>query len=360
MRIAFYAPLKPPDHHRPSGDRAMARQFMAALRAAGHDVFLASRLRTREADGDRAAQRRIETLAKQEAVLLAARLLEDPPDLWFTYHLYYKAPDLLGPTLSQRLGIPYVVAEASHAPRRLEGPHAAFARKALAAMRQADAVICMTARDRAGLEGVVADDRLYDLAPFLPLRPGPHRWDGRMPRRLLAVGMMRPGDKLLSYRLLAQSLARVRHLPWRLTIVGDGSAARHVRQAFAPMRGRVDFAGAVGADRLVRLYREHDLLVWPAVNEAYGLALMEASACGLPVIAGDEGGVRAVIRHGVNGLLVRPRDPVAFGRTLARAMTDRGLFSRLRQRGWGHVGARHGFDVATTRLGAILERACAS
>src|SRR3990172_8095375 len=60
MRIAFYAPLKPPDHPVPSGDRRMARLLMTALRHAGHEVDLASRLRSRDGGGDPLRQARIE------------------------------------------------------------------------------------------------------------------------------------------------------------------------------------------------------------------------------------------------------------------------------------------------------------
>ena len=51
MKIAFYAPLKSPDSPIPSGDRKMARQFIACLRSEGHDVRLISRLKSREANG---------------------------------------------------------------------------------------------------------------------------------------------------------------------------------------------------------------------------------------------------------------------------------------------------------------------
>ena len=44
------------------------------------------------------------------------------PELWFTYHLYHKAPDWLGPRIAGALGIPYVVAEASFAPKQAGGP----------------------------------------------------------------------------------------------------------------------------------------------------------------------------------------------------------------------------------------------
>ena len=53
MRVAFYAPLKPPDHPTPSGDRRMARLLMEALRAGGHVPVLASRFRSRYATGAR-------------------------------------------------------------------------------------------------------------------------------------------------------------------------------------------------------------------------------------------------------------------------------------------------------------------
>ncbi len=41
-------------------------------------------------------------------------------DLWFTYHCYYRKPDWLGPAVTKALGLPYVIAEASHAPRRTQ------------------------------------------------------------------------------------------------------------------------------------------------------------------------------------------------------------------------------------------------
>ena len=59
MRIAFYAPLKPPDHPVPSGDRRMAQLFLAALRGAGHEPVLASRFRSFEGRGDPARQARL-------------------------------------------------------------------------------------------------------------------------------------------------------------------------------------------------------------------------------------------------------------------------------------------------------------
>jgi len=124
MRIAFYAPLKPPDHPVPSGDRRMARLLMAALKAAGHEPMLAARLRSRDGSGDRRRQARLRALGTKLADRYLRRVAARPdlrPDLWLTYHVYYKAPDWIGPRVASALGIPYVVAEASLAEKRRSG-----------------------------------------------------------------------------------------------------------------------------------------------------------------------------------------------------------------------------------------------
>src|SRR5437660_10875531 len=109
-RIAFYAPLKPPDHPVPSGERRVARLLLDALRLAGHQPFVASRLRTYDGRGDPERQQRLAAIGRRGAERLLRCWRRDPekaPELWLTYHLYYKAPDWLGPAVSKALGIPY-------------------------------------------------------------------------------------------------------------------------------------------------------------------------------------------------------------------------------------------------------------
>jgi hypothetical protein len=76
-RIAFYAPLKPPDHPVASGDRAMARSLIAALRLAGHDVEIASRFRSFDA-GDPARQKRLQNVGQRLAERLVRRYERAP------------------------------------------------------------------------------------------------------------------------------------------------------------------------------------------------------------------------------------------------------------------------------------------
>jgi glycosyltransferase involved in cell wall biosynthesis len=63
-------------------------------------------------------------------------------------------------------------------------------------------------------------------------------------------------------------------------------------------------------------------MVWPAVREAYGMALLEGHATALPAVAGDTGGVGQIVRDGVTGLLARVGDAPAFARAVAALLDD--------------------------------------
>jgi hypothetical protein len=88
--VAFYAPLKPPDHPVPSGDRRMAQALMRALAAGGHPVELASHLRSYDKAGDAMRQRRIRAVGERLAPRLLRRYRQMPPGrrprAWLTYH----------------------------------------------------------------------------------------------------------------------------------------------------------------------------------------------------------------------------------------------------------------------------------
>jgi glycosyltransferase involved in cell wall biosynthesis len=70
--------------------------------------------------------------------------------------------------------------------------------------------------------------------------------------------------------------------------------------------------GAVPREALGGIYAACDLFVWPAINEAFGMALLEAQSCGLPAVAGAWGGVAAILVDGKTGWLSKPGDAGAF------------------------------------------------
>ncbi|HEX5078611.1 MAG TPA: glycosyltransferase family 4 protein, partial [Geminicoccaceae bacterium] len=330
MSLAFYAPLKSPDHPTPSGDRRMARALIEALRRSGRRVEIACRLRSYDRAGDAVRQRRLQTLGERcvGRLLRRYRNQRDRPQAWLTYHGYHKAPDWLGPEISAALRIPYLLVEASFAPKQCGGPWALGHEATERAIGRADVVIGLTGLDLECLAPLVAPPaQLHRLPPFLD--PAPYaaaqvararhraeiaaRWrtDSKQPW-LLTVAMMRADVKRDSYLLLAQALGRIRDRPWQLLVVGDGPSRGEIEAAFAPLGPRATFAGALPESQLPGFYAACDLYVWPAVREAYGLAMLEAQAAGLPVVAGHEGGVSEVVQHEVTGVLTPPRDPQAF------------------------------------------------
>jgi glycosyltransferase involved in cell wall biosynthesis len=337
----------------------MARLLLKALAAAGFDPRLASEVRTLDKAGRIEEQWRLQAISGREAEGLIARFralpVEEKPRLWFTYHVYYKAPDWIGPMVSAALGIPYCVAEGSRAQKRAAGPWALGHEGAEAALDRADLLFVMTDKDREALErGRRPGQALLDLPPFLDLADWPARPDRAArarPPRLLTVAMMRAGDKLASYRILADALTHLTDLAWELDVVGDGEARDEVQGLFARFGARIRFHGALeDKARLGSLYADAHLLAWPAVNEAYGMVLLEAQALGCPVVAGAFGGVPSVVRHGETGLLTAPGDPEVFAEAVGRLLTDAGERDRLGGRARRFVETERSLDRAAARL----------
>ncbi|TVQ33544.1 MAG: glycosyltransferase [Geminicoccaceae bacterium] len=352
MATAFYAPLKPPAHPVPSGDRRVARLLFQALTLAGAAPFLACGLRTYDR-GDPARQTRLDAVSAKLASRLQRRLEGNPPSAWFTYHCYHKAPDGLGRRVSAALDLPYLIAEASIAPKRAEGPWAVGYGQALRAIQAADVVLAMSGVDAQGLEAVVRPPaRLLRLAPFVDRLDAPPACPAALPRRLLAVAMLRPGAKQRSYALLIQALAGLSDHPWTLDVVGDGEARWVIEaEAHAALGARVRFHGRVDDPAsLDAHFAAADAFVWPAVDEAYGMAILEAQARGLAVVAGDGHGVPDVVQAGQTGLLAPVGDVAAFRAALARLLDNPGLAQRLGAAASAHVRAHHGLDTAARTL----------
>src|SRR4051812_7790076 len=287
MRIAFYAPLKSPDHPVPSGDRLMARLLVAALRHAGHDVEIASELRSYAGssapgahdDAMQAAASEVARLSRQWSTARA-------PELWFCYHPYSKAPDLIGPRLSRLFGLAYVTAEASYSISRNIGAWADSQAIVVEAVRQAAVNICLRKKDRAGLLTIAPDGRFEMLEPFIDTGAYRDTKPSLDSSRIVTVAMMRPGDKLESYRLLARALEMIEHLKWTIAIAGDGPSRAEVMAQFARLDPhRLEWLGQRQAAEMPSIYGSGAIYAWPGCGEAYGLAYLEAQAAGLPVVA---------------------------------------------------------------------------
>jgi glycosyltransferase involved in cell wall biosynthesis len=121
---------------------------------------------------------------------------------------------------------------------------------------------------------------------------------------------------------------RGRRLP--LTILGPGVPEAVVLGAFSPaVRPCVKVIARVPEEEVVALYRSHDVLLWTSTYEGFGLVLLEAMSQQLAVITTPVGCAPALVRDGVNGVVVPPRDPEAIAAAVERLMDDAAVRARL-------------------------------
>jgi 1,2-diacylglycerol 3-alpha-glucosyltransferase len=146
-------------------------------------------------------------------------------------------------------------------------------------------------------------------------------------RVLLYVGRL---DREKNLEFLLEAIARVRVPRVRLLLVGRGTQVAALRRA-AEARGvadRVDLRGGSPPDGLPAYYRAADAFVFASTTETQGLAVLEAMACGLPVVAVRATGIEEVVAEGVSGLLV-PEAPAVFGDAVVQILIDRDLAAKL-------------------------------
>ncbi|MCK5259144.1 MAG: glycosyltransferase, partial [Thermoplasmatales archaeon] len=99
------------------------------------------------------------------------------------------------------------------------------------------------------------------------------------------------------------------------------------------MHKRVHIIGYVPDDKLVVSYHQAKLFALPSIFEPFGMTVLEAMVCGIPVIASKFGGIRTVISSGENGLLIDPSNNREFAKAIIKLLKDKNLASNLGREG---------------------------
>jgi glycosyltransferase involved in cell wall biosynthesis len=145
----------------------------------------------------------------------------------------------------------------------------------------------------------------------------------------------------------------------KLTVVGGGNLKEsYIKKAIElKIIDRVNFAGRVSDEELPKYFRNADVFCSASVDrsEAYGIALMEAAASGLPSVATDIPGVRSVVKNNETGLLIKPGDPTILADAINSILNDSQLATRLGEaarkfaltRTWAAAGEKY-FEVYNT------------
>ena len=182
---------------------------------------------------------------------------------------------------------------------------------------------------------------------------------------ILAVGQVKPRK---GYHLLVAAMPAIRAaLPEaQAVIIGDTSAdpvyADSIRAAAwaAGMPEAVRLLGRVPEDELRGWYHAADVFALPALNlggrfEGFGLAYLEASAAGLPVIGTRDCGAEDAIREGETGVLIAQNDPEALSAAIIALLRDPARRARMGAAGAAHA-AEHSWDKVARRMITIYEQ----
>jgi glycosyltransferase involved in cell wall biosynthesis len=140
---------------------------------------------------------------------------------------------------------------------------------------------------------------------------------------------------LKGVHILLRAMTRLdRKVPWRLMIIGEGSARAdldHLGQNLG-IRAQILFPGYIANRELPNYYSFADLAVFPSLaDEAFGMGICEAMACGRAVLSTRVGGIPELVTHGETGILVEPRNWEELGDRMGCLLSDPDLRSRF---GW--------------------------
>lgn len=270
-------------------------------------------------------------------------------------HTHGYAPNVTGTVGAWSAGVPAIVAHVhgfldwSRSPRRCR------TEARMTGLRVAVLAVSVPVRDRLLEIGVPADKAVLlengvDVERFGSLS----RMESGDPRgRLGIVAALRP-EKGHLVVLDALALLRERGLRPNLRIAGEGETRKAVAE-------RIDRLGLGDQVRMLgfteepeRVLAELDVALVPSLSEGFGMAVLEAQAAGVPVVASSTGGIPELVHDGASGLLVPPGDAAALASAIERLLDDEGLRGRLAAEG-RRAAEAHSLDRYVERLDDLYE-----
>lgn len=179
------------------------------------------------------------------------------------------------------------------------------------------------------------------IANFVDLGRLPYRRRTTLSPRLLSNRNLEP---LYNVACIIHAFVRVQaEIPEAaLTIAGDGSQRAELESLVETLGLRnVVFAGRVLPEDMGALYDAHDVYVNSPNIDNMPLSIIEAFACGLPVVSTDAGGIPYIVQHGVNGTLVGCGDSAAMGQGVLRLLGEPGVADDMATRARTDCEARY-------------------
>jgi len=270
-------------------------------------------------DGCSPSERAVLIPRATEILKLRGAISSTAPDVVISY---MDRTNLCVLTATRGLGLPVIVTEHCDPNENFIGAEWELLRRRLYPQASYVAVLTEESLDHfssvAGMRGRVIPNAVT-LPVFSSTDEMPRRKNGRL---LLAMGRLDHG-KGFDLLLRAFALVAERHPDWTLEILGEGPVRPYLESIVQRLGlgERVRMPGFTR--RPFEAMRRADLFVLSSLDEGFSNVLLEAMACGVAVVSFDcPSGPRHIIRHGVDGILVPPRDAPAMAAALDRLMGD--------------------------------------
>jgi glycosyltransferase involved in cell wall biosynthesis len=193
-------------------------------------------------------------------------------------------------------------------------------------------IICLTEADATEIKRFGADESRIRVVPNAVdtelFRPGE---DERT--YVLWVGRFVP-EKGLRFLIDAAKIVLKRHEEVKFLLVGDGPLKSQIARSVVKkgLRRKFSFVGKMSQSDVARIMRDASMFVLPSLKEGFPKTLLEAMACGKPVIVSDIPGVREVVENGSSGILVPPGDSEALAQAIVKLLNEKDLRLKLGER----------------------------
>jgi glycosyltransferase involved in cell wall biosynthesis len=179
-------------------------------------------------------------------------------------------------------------------------------------------------------------------------------------KKILFVGGLDQAHYFKGVNYLIDAVAKLSFSNWQLTITGDGNLKKQYEEQAKNLglTAKVNFLGnKLNAEELARTYRAADLFVLPSINsnEAFGIVLLEAMASGVPVIASNLPGVRAVFHNEVEGLTIEPMNSNDLKEKMEKILTNNSLQKQMAQAARKLVEEKYSLEKVAGRLLAVFK-----
>jgi len=164
---------------------------------------------------------------------------------------------------------------------------------------------------------------------------------------ILFVGSMEPFHAYKGVEYLLNAIYRLKELDGIFYFVGEGALKpQYMKMAQdLAINNKVRFTGKLDNESLIKHYRAADIFVLPSVStEAMPIVMLEAMACGTPVITTRIPGPMEMIREGFNGYLVNPRDPLDLAKTIQSTLLNQSVLLQMQKNSRKEAEDKYSWD----------------